>query len=73
MTLHPDTTFEDFIGKLTAKFDKKLDGLGLKFTDEDGMKVTLRDESDYELAVETARTVAKGKTEGKLEIWCTDR
>ena len=73
MTLHPETAFEDFMGKLTAKFDKNLNGLGLKFADEDGIKVTLRDESDYELAIETARTAAKGKPEGKLEIWCTDR
>jgi len=73
MTLHPETTFEDFVGKLAAKFDKDLNGLGLKFADEDGMKVTLRDDSDYELAIETARTTAKGKLEGKLEIWCTDR
>ena len=40
--------------------------------------VTLRDESDFELAVETAREVAKagkgggGGSEGKLEVWCQD-
>ncbi|KAF5388812.1 hypothetical protein D9757_005589 [Collybiopsis confluens] len=35
-------------------------------------KVTLQDESDYELAIETARESSKGKAEGKLEVWCTD-
>ena len=44
----------------------------MKFKDEDGGKVTLRDESDYELAIETARESAKGKPEGKLEVWADD-
>ena len=72
MTLAPDLTFNEFIVKITAKFNKSFSGLGLKFKDEDGGKVTLRDESDYELAIETARENAKGRAEGKLEIWCTD-
>lgn len=59
--------------KLAAKFDRSVHGLGLKFQDEDGGKVTLADESDYELAIETARASSKGKAEGKLEMWCTDR
>jgi len=58
--------------KITSKFGKDIAGLGLKFLDEDGGKVTLRDESDYELAIETARESSKGKAEGKLEIWCVD-
>jgi len=72
MTLTPDTPFEEFMEKITIKFDKSINGLGVKFKDEDGGKVTLRDESDYELAIETARESSKGKPEGKLEIWCTD-
>ncbi|KAH8828097.1 NADPH oxidase regulator NoxR [Flagelloscypha sp. PMI_526] len=73
MALTPETPFEEFLEKVTAKFDRDLNGLGLRFTDEDGGKVTLRDESDYELAIETAREHARGKPEGKLEIWCTDK
>ncbi|CAA7261646.1 unnamed protein product [Cyclocybe aegerita] len=69
MTLSPDTPFPEFMDKVAAKFGKDL---GLKFKDEDGGKVTLRDESDFELAIETARENAKGKAEGKLEIWCSD-
>jgi hypothetical protein len=72
MTLTPDTSFVDFMDKIHAKFYKEINGLGLKFKDEDGSRVSLRDESDYELAIETARETARGKAEGKLEIWCTD-
>lgn len=72
MTLTPDTPFEEFMDKLTSKFNKSMTGLGCKFKDEDGGKVTLRDESDYELAIETARENSKGKPEGKLEIWAID-
>lgn len=72
MALTPETPFEEFLDKVTAKFGKDINGLSLKFKDEDGGKVSLRDESDYELAIETARESSKGKPEGKLEIWCTD-
>jgi neutrophil factor 2 len=72
MTLAPDTPFAEFMEKITAKFQKEINGLGLRFKDEDGGKVTLRDDSDYELAIETARESSKGKSEGKLEIWCQD-
>lgn len=73
MALTPDMTFNDFMDKLSSKFDRPFNGLGLKFQDEDGGKVTLADETDFELAVETARTSTHGKAEGKLVIWCTDR
>ncbi|KAG6857726.1 hypothetical protein H0H87_004142 [Tephrocybe sp. NHM501043] len=72
MTLAPETPFEEFMEKVTTKFGKGINGLSLKFKDEDGGKVTLRDESDYELAIETARESSKGKPEGKLEMWCVD-
>ena len=72
MTLTPDTSFEDFMERVTAKFGKPLGGLSLKFKDEDDGKITLADDSDYELAIETARTVSRGHAEGKLEIWCAD-
>lgn len=72
MTLTPDTLFEEFVERVTSKFGTAMDGLGLKFKDEDDVKVTIRDGSDYELAIETARANAKGRGEGKLEIWCTD-
>ena len=64
--------FEEFMERVTSKFGVALSGLGMKFKDEDGGKVTLRDKMDYELAIETARESAKGKPEGRLEIWCAD-
>lgn len=72
MALTPDTPFEEFLDRVTQKFGRSMNGLGLRFMDEDGVKVTLQDESDYELAIETARESSKGKPEGKLEIWCTN-
>lgn len=73
MALTPEMPFEDFMERVTRKFGKTINGLKLKFKDEDGTHVSLRDDSDYELAVETARESARGKPEGKLEIWCTDQ
>jgi len=72
MALVPEMSFEEFLDKVTSKFGKNINGLTLKFKDEDGGKVTLRDDMDYELAIETARESSKGKPEGKLEIWCVD-
>jgi len=72
MTLSPETPFAEFMDKVAAKFQKDINGLTLKFKDEDDGKVTLRDDSDYELMIETARESSKGKLEGKLAIWCTD-
>jgi len=72
MALTPEMRFDEFMERVTTKFAVGLNALGLKFKDEDGGQVTLRDESDFELAIETARESAKGKPEGKLEIWCTD-
>ena len=72
MAIDPALPFDDFVDRITAKFNKSFKGLGMKFKDEDGGRVSLLDESDYELAIETARENAKGKAEGKLEIWCAD-
>jgi len=72
MALLGDTTFAEFMDKVTSKFEKSMTGLGIKFKDEDGGQVSLRDESDFELALETAREAANGKSEGKMEIWCLD-
>jgi len=73
MALDPQSSFDEFVDKLTTKFERAFDGLSLKFKDDDGGRVTMRDESDYELAIETARENAKGKSEGKLEVWCEDQ
>ncbi|KZT04776.1 uncharacterized protein LAESUDRAFT_727636 [Laetiporus sulphureus 93-53] len=72
MAFTPDMPWEEFLERVTGKFGRALDGLGMKFKDEDGGKVSLKDGMDYELAIETAREMAKGKLEGRLEIWCVD-
>ncbi|KAJ7263915.1 NADPH oxidase regulator NoxR [Mycena rebaudengoi] len=73
MALVPEMPFDEFMDRVTMKFNVDIDGLALKFKDEDGVHVSLRDAGDYELAIETARESAKGMPEGKLEIWCEDR
>lgn len=72
MAISPEMRFEEFLEKVTSKFGRPFGTLGLKFKDEDGGKVSMRDDSDYDLAIETARESARGRPEGKLEIWCTD-
>jgi hypothetical protein len=72
MTMTPDISFGEFLAKIGSKFQTNLSDLDLKFSDEDGAKITIRDESDFEMAIETARTQAKGRTEGKLELWCRE-
>ncbi|KAL5532069.1 hypothetical protein ACEPAF_5633 [Sanghuangporus sanghuang] len=79
MTMPPEISWEEFQAKVYKKFEKRpppssnMGGeLGMKFRDEDGGTVSLRDDSDFELAIETARELAKGRAEGKLEIWVTD-
>ena len=73
MALNPEVPYLEFIQRVAAKFETSLQSITLKFRDEDGGKVSLRDESDYELAIETARESAKGRPEGKLELWCEIR
>ena len=70
MALDPAVSFGEFKQRVAAKFETSSESIVLKFRDEDGGKVSLRDESDYELAIETARESAKGRPEGKLEVWC---
>ncbi|KAG9092707.1 hypothetical protein FRC07_011601 [Ceratobasidium sp. 392] len=72
MAISPEMRFEEFLEKVSTKFGRPFGTLGLKFKDEDGGRVSMRDDSDYDLAIETARESARGRPEGKLEIWCTD-
>lgn len=69
MAISPDMRFGEFLEKVSVKFGRPLGTLGLKFKDEDSVKVSMRDDSDYDLAIETARESARGRPEGKLEIW----
>ena len=72
MTVTPNMSFNDFVKKVAAKFGASQSAISLKFKDEDGERVSLLDASDFDLALETARASAKGKPEGKLELWCLE-
>lgn len=69
MAMPPDVLWEEFCDIVATKFTMTVSDLKMKFADEDGTKVSLLDDSDYELAMATARENAKGKPEGKLTIW----
>ncbi|PVG02938.1 hypothetical protein CPB86DRAFT_779815 [Serendipita vermifera] len=69
MALTPDVPYEEFLDRVHSKFNKNFGEMTMKFIDEDGMKVSLKDDSDYDLAIETARDSAKGKPDGKLVVW----
>ena len=72
LALTPDVHFVDFMGMLSSKFGIPARRLDVKFKDEDGGRVSLKDEMDYEMALETAKESANGKAEGRLEIWCAE-
>ena len=69
MALDPTLSFVEFRQRVAAKFETTPQSIMLKFRDEDCGRVSLRDESDYELAIKTARESAKGRPEGKREVW----
>ena len=69
MAMPPDVPMDEFVDIVAAKFGMSVGDLKMKFADEEGTKVSLLDESDYELALATARENAKGKPDGKLTIW----
>lgn len=69
MAMTPDVPFEEFFSRVAEKFGRKPSEITMKFADEDGAKVSLRDGSDYDLAIETARESAKGMPDGKLSVW----
>lgn len=70
MALMQDSTFEEFMSMLSSKFNIPVRNLDVKFKDEDGSHVSVKDEMDYDMALATARESTNGKAEGKLEIWC---
>ena len=55
MALNPEVPYLEFMQRVAAKFETTVGSIAFKFRAEDGGKVSLRDESDYELAIETAR------------------
>ncbi|KAI6148448.1 hypothetical protein BKA82DRAFT_4137113 [Pisolithus tinctorius] len=77
MTLSASTTLPMFSLRVAAKLGLAPEALKLKFVDEDGVKISLRDEEDWGLAIETATSRSANRdggrgTEGRLEVWCED-
>lgn len=80
MNLSASTLFSAFTARVAAKFGVVIGALKLSFMDEDSVKITLRDEEDWDLAMETAMETGisiggqNGKTgmEGRLEVWCEE-
>lgn len=70
LALTPDVTFTEFMGMLSSKFSVPVSKMDVKFKDEDGGYVNMKDDMDYEMALETAKESSNGKAEGKLEVWC---
>ena len=58
--------------QILRKFDKRPGSFRVRFKDEDGIKITIQDHSDLELAIDTARLHGNGRSDGKLDIWCED-
>lgn len=72
LALTSEVTFAEFMGMLSSKFAVPVSRLDVKFKDEDGGLVSMKDEMDYEMALETAKESTNGKAEGKLEVWCAE-
>jgi hypothetical protein len=72
MAVPANIEYDEFVERVTSKFKRTLGELAIQFCDEDGARISLRDESDYELARGAARENARGRPEGRLEVWCRD-
>ncbi|KAG9047151.1 hypothetical protein FS837_002934 [Tulasnella sp. UAMH 9824] len=83
MVVAPDMPLADFLASVCAKFSYEFGALRVKFEDEDGTKVSLMDEGDWDLAIETARNMNDNESsisgsarprpgEGRLKIWCEE-
>ncbi|WVW84321.1 hypothetical protein I302_106355 [Kwoniella bestiolae CBS 10118] len=74
MSILPTHTYEIFISLLKEKFPelaREGGQIDVKFKDEDGDILSMRDEGDFEAAVDVARILGEGngRGEGRLEIW----
>lgn len=71
MSISPDMGLEDFIERVRRKFESESD-LPMQYKDVDGTLVSLIDSDDWESAIDEARENARGKSEGKLEIFIAE-
>ncbi|KAG0141226.1 hypothetical protein CROQUDRAFT_99050 [Cronartium quercuum f. sp. fusiforme G11] len=71
MSVDPEMPLSAFSNKVIKKFSLSPQ-MSMKFRDEEGSMISLLDEDDWESAVDTARSYAKGRAEGKIEVWVED-
>ncbi|WWC62247.1 uncharacterized protein I303_104843 [Kwoniella dejecticola CBS 10117] len=72
MSIMPSHTYKSFLQMLCTKFPEISSGaMDVKFKDEDGDILSMRDEGDFEAAIDVARILGEsaGRGEGRLEIW----
>ncbi|KAH9809928.1 hypothetical protein DFH28DRAFT_903815 [Melampsora americana] len=71
MSIDPEMSLPAFINKVSKKFSLQSD-VSMRYRDEEGSMITILDDDDWESAVDTARSYAKGRAEGKIEVWVDD-
>ncbi|TIB02372.1 hypothetical protein E3P94_01160 [Wallemia ichthyophaga] len=72
MLVSNETSYDAFLNHILRKFDKSAGSFRVRFKDEDGVKITVQDHSDLELAIDTARLHGNGRSDGKLDICRSD-
>lgn len=70
-SIDPEMSLPAFINKVSKKFSLQSD-VSMRYRDEEGSMITILDDDDWESAVDTARSYAKGRAEGKIEVWVED-
>lgn len=76
--LSASTDLSTFFARVAAKLDVPTGTLRLEFMDEDGVKTSLRDEEDWDLAMETAtragqdRNTGRNGRRGRLDVFCEE-
>ena len=58
----------EFRNLLCDKFEIP-DAFKLRFRDEEGDQVSLKDDGDWDAALDYARVTAAGRPEGRLDVW----
>lgn len=72
MAIAPTLQFPEFVEKIANKFRRSPQGVHLEFECDDGEKIAMEDEGDYDMAIETARALGEGTPNWKLSVWVLD-
>ena len=70
MALKLVVPFLEFKQRVAVKFETSVQSIDAQVPRRGRGKVSLRNKSDYDFAIETARESAKGRPESKLVLWC---